>query len=102
LGLIDQVVAEPEGGAHEDPLTAAHYLQLAVAKELDKLGKLSTKKLMDRRHKKFRRMGELTPYAKEALNREVEQLEHMVAREHAGRGARHSTRRTTEEDQAAD
>ena len=102
LGLIDQVVAEPEGGAHEDPLTAAHYLQLAVAKELDKLGKLSTKKLMDRRHKKFRRMGELTPYAKEALNREVEQLEHMVAREHAGRGARHSNRRTTEEDQAAD
>ena len=102
LGLIDQVVAEPEGGAHEDPLTAAHYLQLAVANELEKLAKFSIKKLMDRRHKKFRRMGELTPYAKEALSREVEQLEHMVAREHSGRGARHSPRRTTEEERVAD
>ena len=102
LGLIDQIVAEPEGGAHEDSLTASHYLQLAIARELEKLSKLSIKKLMDRRHKKFRRMGELTPYAKEALSREVQQLEHMVAREHAGRGARHGARRTTEEEQAAD
>ena len=102
LGLVDLVVAEPEGGAHEDLLTAAHYLQLAVAKELEKLGKLSTKKLIDRRHKKFRRMGELTPYAREALGREVEQLEHMVAREHAGRAGRQGSRRVTEEEQAAD
>ena len=48
LGLIDQVIPEPEGGAHEDLLSAAHYLQLAVAQELEKLGKLSTKKLVDR------------------------------------------------------
>ena len=102
LGVIDQVVAEPEGGAHEDPLTAAHYLQLAVAKELEKLGKLSTKKLVERRHKKFRHIGELTPYAKEALSREVEQLEHMAAREHAPRSGRHAARRTEEEDRAAD
>ena len=102
LGLIDQVVAEPGDGAHEDLLTAAHNLQLAVAKELEKLSKLSTKKLMERRHKKFRRLGELTPYAKEALTREVEQLEHMVAREQTGRTGRPASRRTTEEDQAAD
>ncbi len=102
LGLIDQVVDEPEGGAHEDPLTAAHYLQLAVAKELERLGKLSIKKLTDRRHKKFRRMGELTPYAKEALSREVEQLERMVAREHAARAGRHTPRRTSDEEQVAD
>ena len=96
------MVSEPGGGAHEDPLTAAHYLQVAVAKELEKLGKLSIKKLMDRRHKKFRRMGELTPYAREALSREVQQLEHMVAREHGGRSGRHTSRRNTEEEQVAD
>ena len=101
LGLIDQVVAEPDGGAHEDPLTAAHYLQLAVARELEKLNKLSIKKLIDRRHKKFRRMGELTPYAREALSREVQQLEHMVAREPSPRSSRHSSRRATEEEHAA-
>ncbi len=102
LGLIDQVIPEPEGGAHEDLLSAAHYLQLAVAQELEKLGKLSTKKLVDRRHKKFRRMGELTPYAKEALSREVQQLEHMVVREQGGRSGRQASRRTTEEEQVAD
>ena len=102
LGLIDQVVAEPEGGAQEDLLVAAHYLQLAVAKELEKLNKLSSRKLMDRRHKKFRRLGELSPYAREALTREVEQLESMVAREHTSRHGRHALRRPAEGEQVAD
>ena len=47
-------------------------------------------------------MGELTPYAKEALSREVQQLEHMVVREQGGRSGRQASRRASEEEQAAD
>ena len=101
LGLVDQVISEPQGGAHEDPLTAAYHLQVAVAREVERLSKFSPKKLVERRRKKFRRMGELTPYAKEALGREVAQLQHMVVREASSRSTRQSTRRNKEEEDRA-
>ena len=99
LGILDDVVPEPPGGAHEDPLEAAHYLQLAIAREVVRLGKLSSKKLVERRHKKYRRMGELSSYAREALGREVSLLEHMVAREHASTTPRTSTRRPPDKEE---
>ena len=103
LGIVDQIVHEPEGGAHTDPLEASHLLQIEVARELVRLSKISSKKLVERRQKKFRRLGELTVYAKEALGREVDLLEHMAAREHASRTSRPGSRRSgREEDRAAD
>ena len=58
LGIIDHVIAEPLGGAHRDPHTAAHNLEQYVAKTVRELKKLKTDTLLERRYDKFRAMGE--------------------------------------------
>ena len=96
LGIADQVVPEPEGGAHTSPREAAGMLQAAVHRQLTELTKLSQSKLLKRRYQKFRRMGEQTAYSQEALGLEVEMLINISAdgvrqgrlvRTKAGRGA---------------
>ena len=57
LSIADQIVAEPENGSHTNPREAANAVQLAVAKQLAELSKLSTSKLLKRRYQKFRSMG---------------------------------------------
>lgn len=57
LGLIDGVVPEPQGGAHHDHETAASALATAVEAELEALGKLSGKQLLEQRYEKFRKFG---------------------------------------------
>lgn len=79
LSIADQVVGEPEGGAHTNPREAADVLRLAVAKHLAELSRLSTSKLLKRRYKKFRRMGEKSAYSQEAMNLEVELLMNISA-----------------------
>jgi acetyl-CoA carboxylase carboxyl transferase subunit beta len=74
LGIIDGVVPEPEGGSHNSPRDAATALQVSIMKNLAEVSKLSQSKLLRARYQKFRQMGELTPYAQEAMNREVELL----------------------------
>ena len=74
LGVADEIVPEPEGGAHADPRNAAEALRVAVLQQMDKLDKLSEGKLVKRRYRKFRRMGETSDYSQEAMTREVELL----------------------------
>jgi len=57
LGVIDTVVKEPFGGAHRDFETAADQLGNAIERALKLLTKLSSKKLIERRYDKFRKMG---------------------------------------------
>jgi acetyl-CoA carboxylase carboxyl transferase subunit alpha len=57
LGIIDEVVAEPAGGAHEDPDQAADALRGVLRESLATLSKLSTTQLVDERYEKFRKMG---------------------------------------------
>lgn len=57
LGVIDEVVPEPVGGAHRDPAQAAKNLQEAVVKSLKNLAKTPTEKLLQARYDKFRKMG---------------------------------------------
>ncbi|MCB1020640.1 MAG: acetyl-CoA carboxylase carboxyltransferase subunit alpha [Bryobacterales bacterium] len=57
LGLVDEIVAEPEQGAHSDWDTAAELLGDAVERNFLELGKLSGRQLVDDRYGKFRRMG---------------------------------------------
>lgn len=59
LGVIDAIVAEPLGGAHRDPATAAHSLEQYLAKTLRELKKLKLETLVERRYEKFRNMGEV-------------------------------------------
>lgn len=57
LGLIDEVVSEPPGGAHEDPASAARSLGDALDRHLDALSAMSPDQLRHDRFLHFRRMG---------------------------------------------
>src|SRR5277367_3654270 len=57
LGLVDGVIPEPAGGAHEDYDEAARLLKDRLVSTLDELGKLDAKELVDMRYGKFRKMG---------------------------------------------
>jgi acetyl-CoA carboxylase carboxyl transferase subunit alpha len=57
LGVIDEVVSEPAGGAHRDPQRTARALKEAVERHLRELEKMDLKELLEKRYEKFRRMG---------------------------------------------
>lgn len=57
LGIIDQIIEEPVGGAHRDPDQAAQYLKKALIGGLDELTALSLEDLLEARHQKFRNIG---------------------------------------------
>jgi acetyl-CoA carboxylase carboxyl transferase alpha subunit/acetyl-CoA carboxylase carboxyl transferase beta subunit len=57
LGIADAVVAEPPGGAHADPLTAARILRDAVVAALDEVTYVDREALLAARHERFRRVG---------------------------------------------
>src|SRR4051812_5843630 len=57
FGIIDEIVPEPEGGAHSDPAQAAELLAPYLDRALKELMKLKPPMLTDERYKKFRKMG---------------------------------------------
>ena len=74
LGIADEVVPEPDGGSHVDPHKASTALQTAILPNLFQLSKMTEGKLLKKRYKKFRRMGEGSGHSQEAMNREVNLL----------------------------
>ncbi len=58
LDLIDEIVPEPEGGAHLDHEAAAQLLDPVLERSLDELVRLPVPQLLERRYHKFRRMGQ--------------------------------------------
>ncbi len=57
LGILDQTLPEPLGGAHRAPLQAAETLKQALLENIDQLSQLSAEELRDRRYQKFRKIG---------------------------------------------
>ncbi len=57
LGIVDEVVPEPAGGAHRDPRRMAHTLGGALRKHLGDLKPLTPKQLVADRYDKFRALG---------------------------------------------
>lgn len=57
LGLVDGIVPEPAGGAHEDYDEAARLLSERLVQTLGGLDKLSSNELVQTRYQKFRKMG---------------------------------------------
>ena len=57
LNIIDEIVPEPNGGAHADPAGAAELLGPYLEKALKDLQKIKPTLLPEERYKKFRRMG---------------------------------------------
>lgn len=58
LGVVDEIVPEPLGGAHHDPAAATDMLRDCLTRHLDELRSLGERELLDRRFQKYRRMGE--------------------------------------------
>lgn len=59
LGVIDGVIPEPLGGAHNDHLEAALSLKSAVLAAIEELSALSVEQLLNGRYEKFRKLGEV-------------------------------------------
>ncbi len=58
FGIIDEIVPEPEGGAHLDHVASAALLGSVLDDSLRDLSRLTIPELLDRRYEKFRRMGQ--------------------------------------------
>jgi acetyl-CoA carboxylase carboxyl transferase subunit alpha len=58
LKLIDEIVPEPDGGAHNDHGATARLLDPVLVRLLDDLSRQSPQQLLDARYKKFRMMGQ--------------------------------------------
>jgi acetyl-CoA carboxylase carboxyl transferase subunit alpha len=58
FGIIDEIVPEPEGGAHLDHEASAALLGSVLDDSLRKLSQLTIAELLDHRYEKFRRMGQ--------------------------------------------
>lgn len=58
LKLVDEIVPEPEGGAHTDHIVTAKLLAPVLCRALDELSPLSPEALLERRYAKFRHMGQ--------------------------------------------
>ena len=57
LGVIDDVIEEPLGGAHRDPRQIAARVKSYLIKTLDQLVRVSPEDLAADRYDKFRKMG---------------------------------------------
>ena len=57
LGIIDEEIAEPIGGAHADYNEVAASMKDAITRALDKLSKMTPEELRTQRYEKFRKMG---------------------------------------------
>jgi len=60
LGVIDEIIQEPVGGAHVNPQKAAEEIKTIVLKHIKKHAALSAPKLIAKRFEKFSSMGKFT------------------------------------------
>ncbi len=57
MGIVDEIIPEPLGGAHKNPLEAAHNLKEVIIKNLHPLLQLSSSALLEDRYQRFRSYG---------------------------------------------
>ncbi|MFA5165464.1 MAG: acetyl-CoA carboxylase carboxyltransferase subunit alpha [Candidatus Omnitrophota bacterium] len=57
LGLIDEVVREPLGGAHRDPAKIADTIKESVKRHLKELSAMQPADLVEARYEKYRKIG---------------------------------------------
>ena len=61
LGVIDDIIPEPEGGAHLSPAITFRQVDHALVRHLSELSKESGAALAAQRYQKFRKMGAAAP-----------------------------------------
>ena len=57
MNVVDEIIKEPLGGAHNDPIETAANIKAVLLKDLGELSKLSSAEIMKDRYDKFRKMG---------------------------------------------
>jgi acetyl-CoA carboxylase carboxyl transferase subunit alpha len=63
LGIIDEILPEPIGGAHADPLKAAEILKTSLLQHLEDMSRLTSQQRQELRYQKFRMIGEFQEVA---------------------------------------
>jgi acetyl-CoA carboxylase carboxyl transferase subunit alpha len=58
FGIVDEIIREPEGGAHSDHEAAARLVGDIIEKQLVQLSLERSKDLLEARYEKFRKMGQ--------------------------------------------
>lgn len=58
LGLVDEIIAEPLGGAHRHPQAMLDSLRASITQQLDRLEHLQTEQLLEQRYAKIMEYGE--------------------------------------------
>lgn len=58
LGLVDEIIPEPMGGAHRDPAAMANNLKAALRRTLDELTATPLERLLENRNKRLMSYGE--------------------------------------------
>jgi acetyl-CoA carboxylase carboxyl transferase subunit alpha len=59
LGVIDEIIKEPIGGAHNDHRLAAELITEAISRHLAELQAMDPETRIDERYRKFRKMGDV-------------------------------------------
>jgi len=57
LGIIDDIIEEPEGGAHEDHEKMCENIREKLRMTLEELRQYSIEDLLEQRYNKFRKLG---------------------------------------------
>jgi acetyl-CoA carboxylase carboxyl transferase subunit alpha len=57
LEIVDEIVSEPEGGAHRNYDSTAENLSKALREALQQVSQLPVSELLEKRYQKFRRLG---------------------------------------------
>ncbi len=57
FGMIDEIIAEPVGGAHNDPLATANSIKQSVIKHISQLKKMTVERLVSQRYQRLRKIG---------------------------------------------
>ncbi|MCM8779474.1 MAG: acetyl-CoA carboxylase carboxyltransferase subunit alpha, partial [Candidatus Omnitrophica bacterium] len=57
LGIIDEILAEPLGGAHRNPEETAETIKKALKRYLKELSEIPLEELLNKRYEKYRRIG---------------------------------------------
>lgn len=60
LGVVDEIILEPKGGAHRDPVFQCQAIKEIIDKHLQSLLPLSKDKLVEDRYQKFAHIGQFT------------------------------------------
>lgn len=63
LGVIDEIIEEPLGGAHREPALMIERVRERLSEHIQRLSKVPIKKLLDQRYQKYRGIGFLTEIA---------------------------------------